>query len=59
MNTETRTVDIATCPWCGHKHDELPDWQDSEYEFECHGCAKLFSYTTEVTRVFVCNRVSQ
>ncbi len=57
--SETMNDDNAVCPWCGYEHSDCWEWSDSEEEWECHKCGKLFEYETEVSRTFVCRKVAK
>ena len=45
--------EYAICPYCEHKHEDVWEWHDGE--FECDGCERLFLFhashsTTYITR---------
>ena len=40
---------VIVCPYCGYEH--LDSWEcgESDDEFQCHHCEKVFAFESEVT----------
>jgi len=50
---------LIKCPVCGHVDSDSWERQDDDDEYECGNCGSILSYTSETTRSFTVNVVTQ
>lgn len=56
---EPRYTHEIVCPWCGYEQGDSWEAPDSDDEYECEECGKIFAYEREVEVTYCSYRVEE